>query len=87
MSHSRPAPDGDEELLVVEHVRAEDAEQAPWQDRLERPWGWVSAGCHPNRDTSAVLGAAGFDTTSLTRFRVPGLPIVRPWVSGVLIAR
>ena len=74
-------------LLVLEHVRAPDARSARWQDRLERPWGWVSAGCHPNRDTSAVLAAAGFDTTGLTRFRGPGLPIVRPWVSGVLVAR
>jgi ubiquinone/menaquinone biosynthesis C-methylase UbiE len=71
-------------LLVLEHVRSEDPGSARWQDRLERPWGWFAAGCHPNRDTLALLDAAGFDISGMTRFRAPGLPIVRSWVSGAL---
>ena len=45
------------QLLFLEHVRASDGPRlAGWQDRLERPWGWVAGGCHPNRDTIASSG-------------------------------
>ena len=74
-------PDG--RLLYLEHVRADDDGLARWQDRLERPWGWLGAGCHPNRDTVAQLEAAGFETESLVRDRMPKAPpIVRPMVRG-----
>ncbi len=39
------------ELLFLEHVRAESRRLAWWQDRLERPWGAFTGGCHPNRPT------------------------------------
>jgi ubiquinone/menaquinone biosynthesis C-methylase UbiE len=76
-------PDG--RLLCLEHVRSPDSEGlARWQDRLERPWGWIGAGCHPNRDTPAALAAAGFDTGALQRDGLPkSPPIVRPLVRGV----
>jgi ubiquinone/menaquinone biosynthesis C-methylase UbiE len=74
-------PDG--RLLVLEHVRSRDAGLARWQDRLERPWGWVAGGCHPNRDTGRALDAAGIDTASLEQARMPKTaPIVRPMVRG-----
>ena len=74
-------PDG--QLLYLEHVRADDDGLARWQDRLERPWGWLGAGCHPNRDTVAQLQAAGLETESLVRDRMPKAPpIVRPVVRG-----
>jgi ubiquinone/menaquinone biosynthesis C-methylase UbiE len=74
-------PDG--RLLFLEHVRSDDAGLARWQDRLERPWGWLGAGCHPNRDTVARLEGTGFVTTSLVRDRMPKAPpIVRPVVRG-----
>ena len=74
-------PDG--RLLYLEHVRAPTSGLARWQDRLERPWGWLGAGCHPNRDTVAQLEAAGFETESLVRDRMPKAPpIVRPMVRG-----
>jgi SAM-dependent methyltransferase len=74
-------PDG--RLLYLEHVRADDDGLARWQDRLERPWGWLGAGCHPNRDTVAQLQAAGLETESLVRDRMPKAPpIVRPVVRG-----
>jgi ubiquinone/menaquinone biosynthesis C-methylase UbiE len=71
-------------LLCLEHVRSPDGDRlARWQDRLERPWGWVAGGCHPNRDTTATLEAAGFDTGSLVRDRLPRTaPIVRPLARG-----
>jgi ubiquinone/menaquinone biosynthesis C-methylase UbiE len=74
-------PDG--RLLVLEHVRSGSPRLSRWQDRLERPWGWVGAGCHPNRDTAATLGAA-FDVSELSPGRFPGAapPIVKPLVRG-----
>jgi ubiquinone/menaquinone biosynthesis C-methylase UbiE len=76
-------PDG--QLLCLEHVRSTEDGIARWQDRLERPWGWVGAGCHPNRDTGAALEAAGFATDGLVRDRLPQAPpIVRPMVRGAV---
>jgi len=70
-------------FLCLEHVRSSDSGLARWQDRLERPWGWVGAGCHPNRDTVAELEAAGLATTGLAPDLLPKAPpIVRPMVRG-----
>jgi ubiquinone/menaquinone biosynthesis C-methylase UbiE len=70
-------------MLVLEHVRSGHPGLARWQDRLERPWGWMAGGCHPNRETTRALGAAGFDIRSLTGARMPKtVPIVRPMVRG-----
>ena len=71
-------------LLCVEHVRSPDSRRlAGWQDRLERPWGWFTGGCHPNRDTVAELEAAGLRTESLVRDGLPKAPpLVRPLVRG-----
>jgi SAM-dependent methyltransferase len=73
-------PDGS--LLVIEHVRDPDsARRARWQDRLERPWGWLAGGCHPNRDTRATLRAAGFDVAGIESDRFPkGGPV--PLICG-----
>jgi ubiquinone/menaquinone biosynthesis C-methylase UbiE len=74
-------PDG--RLLYLEHVRSTDRGLARWQDRLERPWGWLGAGCHPNRDTVAELEAAGLQTDALVRDQLPKAPpIVRPMIRG-----
>ena len=74
-------PDG--RFLYLEHVRDPDeGGLARWQDRLERPWGWVGAGCHPNRDTAGTLAAAGFDIQP-DRGKLPKAPpIVRPLIRG-----
>ena len=70
-------------LLCLEHVRSTDRGLARWQDRLERPWGWLGAGCHPNRDTVAELEAAGLETAGLAGDQLPKAPaIVRPMVRG-----
>jgi SAM-dependent methyltransferase len=71
-------------LLFIEHVRSERPGLARWQDRLERPWGWVAAGCHPNRATGETLASAGFWIERLDRGTLRGAPPpVRPLVSGV----
>lgn len=71
-------------LRFYEHVRADDPRLARWQDRLERPWGWIGRGCHPNRDTGAAVAEAGFAVVSLEVFDFHPLPpIVRPHVLAV----
>jgi ubiquinone/menaquinone biosynthesis C-methylase UbiE len=73
----------DGRLLYLEHVRSDDDGLARWQDRLERPWGWLGAGCHPNRDTASQFEATGLVTESLVRDQMPKAPpIVRPLVHG-----
>jgi ubiquinone/menaquinone biosynthesis C-methylase UbiE len=71
-------------LRFYEHVRAADPHLARWQDRLERPWGWIGRGCHPNRDTPTAVAEAGFGVLSLEEFDFPAVPsIVRPHVIGI----
>jgi SAM-dependent methyltransferase len=71
-------------LRFYEHVRAEDPRLARWQDRLERPWGWLVGGCHPNRDTVAAITAAGLQVVALDRFDLKAMPpLARPHVLGV----
>jgi ubiquinone/menaquinone biosynthesis C-methylase UbiE len=76
------APEG--RLLLMEHVRGEEgSRKTRWQDRLERPWGWVTGGCHPNRDTASTLGAS-FDVSGLHPDTVPKAPpIAEPMIRGV----
>lgn len=75
-------PDG--KLLFLEHVRADGERLARWQDRLERPWRFVGAGCHPNRDTVRSIEAAGFRIESLEHGELPKAPpIVRPLIQGI----
>jgi ubiquinone/menaquinone biosynthesis C-methylase UbiE len=71
-------------LRFYEHVRAEDPRLARWQDRLQRPWGWLAGGCHPNRDTVAAITAAGLQVVQLERFDLQAMPpLARPHVLGV----
>ena len=71
-------------LRVYQHVRADDPRLARWQDRLERPWGWLAGGCHPNRDVVAAITAARFHLLELDRFDFQIMPpLVRPHVLGV----
>ena len=71
------------QLLFLEHVRADEPGLARWQDRLEGAWGYMAAGCHPNRDTLAAIEAAGLTVDDLERGRFPKAPpLVRPLVSG-----
>jgi SAM-dependent methyltransferase len=71
-------------LRFYQHVRADDPRLARWQDRLERPWGWLAGGCHPNRDIVAAIAVAGFRMLELDRFDFQIMPpLVRPHVLGV----
>jgi len=71
------------QLLFLEHVRADDPGLARWQDRLEGAWGYMAAGCHPNRDTLAAIEGAGFAVGGLEHGRFPKAPpLVKPLISG-----
>jgi ubiquinone/menaquinone biosynthesis C-methylase UbiE len=71
-----------------EHVRSHDPKLARWQDRLERPWGFVAGGCHPNRRTLETIEAAGFEVRDLEQGELTGLPrLVRPYVMGTAVPR
>jgi SAM-dependent methyltransferase len=68
--------------LFLEHVRSDDAKIARRQDRLERLWGIVAFGCHPNRETLPRIEAA-FEVEGVQRNELPAGPkIVRPYVLG-----
>jgi ubiquinone/menaquinone biosynthesis C-methylase UbiE len=73
----------DGKLLYLEHVRdSSEGRVARWQDRLERPWGWFGAGCHPNRATGRTLAEAGFETDP-QKGEIPKSPFwVRPLIRG-----
>jgi SAM-dependent methyltransferase len=74
------APDG--ELVFFEHVRSDDPRFARRQDLVERTWGWVGGGCHPNRETVAAIRAAGFAIQDLERWNEPGGMFAKPHVLG-----
>jgi SAM-dependent methyltransferase len=71
------------QLLFLEHVRSDEPKLARWQDRLEKPWGYLGAGCHPNRPTLATIEASGLTVEGVEHGRLPKAPpIVRPMISG-----
>jgi ubiquinone/menaquinone biosynthesis C-methylase UbiE len=73
-------------FLFLEHIRSARPGLARWQDWLERPWGWVAGGCHPNRPTDQLLAGAGFWIDSLERDKLPKAPpLVRPTIRGVAV--
>jgi ubiquinone/menaquinone biosynthesis C-methylase UbiE len=70
-------------LLFLEHVRADDAKLAAWQDRLNGFNRFVAYGCNCNRATVDAILAAGFTITSLKQEAFPKAPpFVRPLVVG-----
>jgi ubiquinone/menaquinone biosynthesis C-methylase UbiE len=71
-------------FLYIEHVRSTRPGLGRWQDRLQRPWGVIAGGCHPNRPTDQALADAGFWIDSLERGKLPKAPpIVKPLIHGV----
>ncbi len=72
-------PDG--ELRFLEHVRSTSAGWAVVQDVITPVWSMFSGGCHPNRDTVAMLEEAGFEVTTRAFPVGPPSP-ARPHVLG-----
>jgi len=76
--------DDDGALLFLEHVRSNNPRLARFQDTLERPWGFIAGGCHPNRPTSDELADAGFWIERLHHTETAKLPfLVRPLITGI----
>jgi ubiquinone/menaquinone biosynthesis C-methylase UbiE len=73
-------------LLFIEHVRADDADRARWQDRLEKPWRFLADGCYCNRDTAATLSASAFEVETIDHGKLPkAAAIVRPLIRGTAV--
>lgn len=58
-------------LLFSEHGRAPDESVRRWQRRLQPIWGPLGGGCNLSLNVPAVLEAAGFKTTTESRY-IPG---------------
>ncbi|HEX7058964.1 MAG TPA: class I SAM-dependent methyltransferase [Solirubrobacterales bacterium] len=73
-------------MLFIEHVRAEDAGLAHWQDRLEKPWRFLADGCHCNRDTVATIEASPLTVERVEHGQLPkSPPLVKPLVRGTAL--
>jgi ubiquinone/menaquinone biosynthesis C-methylase UbiE len=74
-------PDG--RLLFIEHVRADSARLARWQDRLARPWRAFAMGCRANQPTLELLATGGLRIDLAHTDRWCGMPaIVHPLAIG-----
>ncbi len=70
-------------LLFVEHLRSDDERWGRWQDRLERPWAALGAGCRCNRRTLEAIRASGLQPDGVQHERWLGMPpLVRPLAVG-----
>jgi ubiquinone/menaquinone biosynthesis C-methylase UbiE len=70
------------ELLFVEHVRAQSAWLARWQDRLAGPWRRFACGCRCNRATVDLMRACRFELDVADAAWRAQPPIIRPLVLG-----
>jgi SAM-dependent methyltransferase len=75
-------PDG--RFLFLEHVHAgEGTILGHFQDLVELPHRYLSAGCHPNRRTAALLDASPLEIEHLEHSNKPrAFPTVRPTSIG-----
>jgi len=70
-------------FLFLEHVRADDAKLARWQDRLHGPWYLFGDGCHCNRDTLGTIEASPLTVEHSETGSLPkAVPLVRPLLRG-----
>jgi len=75
------------EFIFMEHVRAKEGTILSWiQKLIHKPWHWFFEGCHTNRDTKALLVAAGFKSLSVKDYNLlsPFIPII-PQIRGKAI--
>ncbi|MDR7081714.1 SAM-dependent methyltransferase [Arthrobacter ginsengisoli] len=61
-------------LLFYEHVRSAHRVLAAAEDLVTPLWSRIAGGCHPNRNTDAVIAEAGFKMQGLERFGFSALP-------------
>jgi SAM-dependent methyltransferase len=74
-------------FLFIEHVRSRPGPLRVLQRVLQRPWRYAFDGCCLDRDTAAVIEAAGFADVQIEQFRLGGAFVpVWPQISGVAVA-
>lgn len=74
-------------LALLEHVAAEDGWHTA-QRVVEPVWKVVARGCHLTRNPRDLLEAAGFDTSGVRAWEVPGSPpIASPALMGHAVRR
>lgn len=61
-------------LLFYEHVRSSHRVLGAAEDLLTPLWSRLAGGCHPNRDTEAMIAGAGLTVRALERFGFSALP-------------
>ena len=74
------------ELRFYEHVVARNRRLARVQRFVDRSgvWPLVAGGCHPARDTTRAIAAAGFEVTRIRGMAVAPCPILLPAAPHVL---
>ncbi|MDT8436501.1 MAG: class I SAM-dependent methyltransferase [Gemmatimonadota bacterium] len=74
-------------FAFLEHVAApRGTPLRRFQAMIRRPWRWLGEGCHLDRDTASTLGAAGFTSLELERFRAwSGRAPFAPHIAGVAV--
>ena len=79
------------EYRFFEHIRYENPIGALSQTLIAPFWGWVGAGCHPNRKTVDSIRDAGFDVTRVEVTRptppIPPMIFTRPHALGFATPR
>lgn len=77
------------QFLFLEHVLSDDPGRQRWQRRLTPLQRVVGVGCHLDRDSAAMVRAAGFDLPAVAQEQEPAFgamaPLV-PLIAGVAAA-
>jgi ubiquinone/menaquinone biosynthesis C-methylase UbiE len=69
--------------VFIEHGKAQRESTARWQDRLDPLWARITDGCHINRAVDRIVAGAGFELTSLDRFRGKGPGLIAQMYRGI----
>ena len=72
----------DGHYLFMEHGRSDSAKTARWQDRLSPIWCRFTGECNFNLPIDELIAEAGFDLTSLERFRYRGPRVMTEMYRG-----
>jgi SAM-dependent methyltransferase len=68
------------QFLFLEHVLSEDEKRRRWQVRLTPLQKVVGVGCHLDRDSAAMVRAAGFDLPPVVQQTEPAFGAMAPLV-------
>ena len=72
------------EFLFYEHVVSPRPRGQRWQHKLNPMWKCFTTGCNLDRDLSASIRAAGFNSVQIESFDLSvGLPVTIPNIVGV----